>query len=75
MDLLAGKTAENPDLGIDRLILRGQAGDSIAFAAAKSKIYYDARHKPVMYKPGQEVWLRLHQGYNLPGKPNRKLSQ
>ena len=53
---------------------RQEAADSASFAAAKAKIYYDARHTPLLLNPGDKAFLRLNRGYKLPGKPNPKLS-
>lgn len=54
---------------------RKEARLAMDFAAAKAKRWYDAKHRPIQLKAGDKVYLRLHNGYNLPGKPNRKLSQ
>jgi hypothetical protein len=48
---------------------------AIDFAAARAKRQYDARHRPLEFGEGEEVYLRLHKGYHLPGNPSRKLSQ
>ena len=53
---------------------RREAADAGDFANAKAKVYHDARHQPLMFKPGDRAYLRLHQGYSLPGHPNRKMS-
>ena len=57
-----------------RLKYRAEAADATAFANAKTKIYYDARHQPLMLKPGNRAYLRLNQGYHLPEKPSKKVS-
>ncbi|KAH6603966.1 hypothetical protein Trco_007412 [Trichoderma cornu-damae] len=44
-------------------------------AAIDAKHFYDRHHRPMEFKPGDKVYLRLHRGYNLPGKPPRKWSQ
>ncbi len=45
------------------------------FAAARAKRRYDGQHRDLEFKEGDKVYLRLHKGYHLPGKPARKLSQ
>lgn len=45
------------------------------FAAARAKRRYDARHRPLEFNEGDKVYLRLHRGYHLPGRPPRKYSQ
>lgn len=58
-----------------RKLYQREAELAMDFAAADSKIRYDARHTPLEFNIGDEVYLRLHKGYNLPGKPPRKWSQ
>ena len=58
-----------------RLGKREEADDAMAFAAVLMKARYDARHLPLNLKEGDEVFLKLHQGYSIPGLANRKLSQ
>ncbi|KAI1005181.1 hypothetical protein K3495_g3036 [Podosphaera aphanis] len=48
-----------------------EAIDVIKFAAMYTKQYYDKRHKPIFFKPGQYVSLRLHRGYQAPGLKDR----
>lgn len=48
---------------------------SIDFAAADAKIRYDARHTPLIFDVRNKAYLKLHHGYNLPGKPPRKWPQ
>jgi hypothetical protein len=48
---------------------------SIDFAANAAKESYDTKHRPISFEVGEEVYLKLHKGYNLPGKPNPKLSE
>lgn len=57
-----------------RLEYQREAADATAFANAKAKVYYDARHQPILFKPGDKVYLRLNHGYKLPGRSNLKLS-
>ena len=63
-----------PDVATTRLEFRQEAKDAISYANARMKVYYDARHVPLLLNPGDQAYLRLHKGYNLPAKPNRKLS-
>jgi RNase H-like domain found in reverse transcriptase/Reverse transcriptase (RNA-dependent DNA polymerase)/Chromo (CHRromatin Organisation MOdifier) domain/Integrase zinc binding domain len=55
--------------------LRRDAQLAADFAAAKAKQYYDQRHRQIEFNVGDEVYLRLHKGYYLPGHPPRKYSQ
>ena len=63
------------NLSEQRLEYRQEAANATAFANAKSKIYYNRRHHPLMLKRGDYAYLRLHQGYQLPERPNRKVLQ
>ena len=45
------------------------------FAAAAAKRRYDGKHKPLDFKVGDQVYLRLHHRYHLPGRPSKKYSQ
>jgi hypothetical protein len=47
----------------------------IDFAANTAKESYDAKHRLISFEVDKEVYLKLHKGYNLPGKPNAKLSE
>ena len=51
------------------------AKDAIAFASSRMKESYDKQHKPMFFKIGDKVKLRLHRGYKVPAIPNRKLGQ
>jgi len=53
------------------------AKDAIAYAAMAMKYYYDRKHKPLYFKVGDLVNLRLHKGYTLPSlkEKNKKLGQ
>lgn len=44
-------------------------------AAVVAKHRYDQTHRPLEFAVGDRVFLRLHRGYSLPGKPPRKWSQ
>lgn len=58
-----------------RLAKREEADDAMAFASIIMKARYDARHLPLVLKEGDQVFLKLHDGYSIPGLANRKLSQ
>lgn len=58
-----------------RLIKREAADEAIAFANVMTKARYDGKHTPLNLKEGDEVYLRLHHGYKIPGEGNRKLHQ
>lgn len=64
-----------PDLVFMREAVRKDAQLAMDFAAAKAKRWYDAKHRPIQLKAGDRVYLRLHDGYYLPGRPPRKWSQ
>lgn len=57
-----------------RQVAWDQAADALAWAVAAMKDRYDSKHKPVRFKPGQKVLLKLYKGYRLPGYTSRKLS-
>ena len=61
-----------PDL---RQQTRREAEFAMDYANAYAKRIYDSKHRPIEFEVGQEVYLRLHQGYTLPHKPHRKFSQ
>ena len=62
------------DFATMRGIVRKEVQDAVAFANAKMKHRYDAGHRPISFKPGDKVMLRLHRGYKVPGQENRKFS-
>ena len=57
-----------------RQLKREDAESAMAFANALSKVRYDAVHEAINIKVGDSVYLRLHQGYTIPGLANHKLS-
>jgi hypothetical protein len=64
----------------ERQLLRDEAHDALVFAQAKMSIYYDKKHTPITFKPGDKVFISLAKGfasgYKLPHNVvNRKLSQ
>ena len=72
---VSAKADNIPDNILDRrLKYQREAADATAFAQAKAKIYYDARHQPILFHPGDKVYLRLHHEYQLPDRSNRKMS-
>ena len=73
LQLLADLPAE--EYSLLRTMRREEAESSIAWANAMAKHYYDAKHKPITFENGQNVFLKLHHGYSIPGLANRKLSQ
>ena len=58
-----------------RANVRHEASLALSFAAARAKEQYDRHHRPLSFDIGDNVYLRLHRGYHLPGKPPRKYSQ
>jgi hypothetical protein len=63
-----------------RDMIRHNAADAVTFARAKMSLYYDKKHKPVSFVPGQKVYVNLQKGlgkpgYRLPNTEARKLSQ
>lgn len=64
-----GMLADLPSEHFDRLRLmkREQAEDSMAFANAAAKARYDRRHKPITLAVGSKAFLKLHDGYEIPG--------
>ncbi|VTT76585.1 unnamed protein product [Fusarium fujikuroi] len=63
------------DLPYLREVTRKEARLAMDFAAMKGKRWYDDKHRPITLKQGDRVYLRLHDGYHLPGKPSKKWSQ
>ena len=53
---------------------QAEANDAIAFANVKMKIYYDFRHKPLLLKSEEKIYLRLNKDYKL-SDHHKKLSQ
>ena len=60
---------------IDRLsTLYSQAKLNIEKATAQQKKYYDARHKPISFRPGDLVLLKTHHLSNKLAKFSKKLA-
>ena len=55
------------DLTAKRQVFRQGAADALAWANLCMKQRFDSKHLPVTYKPGQFAYVRLHQGYSVPG--------
>ncbi len=53
--------------------LRQAADEVIAFTEMIAKHRYDSKHKPIEMQVGDRVFLRLHDGYGIPGVKNPKL--
>ena len=58
-----------------RLAKREETDDAMTFVSIIMKARYDSKHLNVNLKKGDEAFLRLHNGYSIPGLSNRKLSQ
>ena len=58
---------------------RDEAMDSIVFAQAKMRYYYDLKHMPMEFRPGDKVYITLasgaEPGYRLPASISDKLSE
>lgn len=53
------------------------ARDAIVFANINSKYHYNRHHQPMFLKTGDQAFLRLYKGYNIPANAGiiKKLSQ
>lgn len=65
--------AQPKDLADARQILRCKAVDAIAYAAQRIKLRYDVTYEPLYLKEGDQVYIRLHKHFHVPGVINRKL--
>ena len=63
------------DLPAQRLKYRQKIANVSAFVNVKTKIYYDARHLPLLINVGDRTYLKLHHGYELPDRFNKKIFQ
>lgn len=72
-----GLLTELPKKHFSRLrqLKRDQAEESLAFANVMAKAYYNKSHKPLTVPKGSSVYLRLHNGYEIPDIRNHKLHQ
>ena len=50
----------------ERMLHRNEAVQAIAFANTQAKMYYDKKHLPLLLKPGNKVYIKLHHGYSSP---------
>jgi hypothetical protein len=75
LDAISGNKVALEDIPTLREELHQQAQLAMDFTAADNKRRYDSKHKPVEFKKGDKVYLRLYHRYHLPSKPARKLSQ
>jgi hypothetical protein len=58
-----------------RLQHRDMAGEAVAFARTRQKFYYHKKHQSLRLRPGDEAFLRLHDGYRIAGHLNKKLDR
>ena len=63
----------NDFLANQRVVVK-ETEEAIAWANLKSKGIYDKHHRPIEFQIGDDVFLKLHHGYSLPGVDNMKLS-
>jgi hypothetical protein len=47
----------------------------VDLAAITAKHFYDGKHKPIYFKLGDEVYLRLYKGYRILAELNKKLGR
>jgi hypothetical protein len=73
LELLKASKADE-DLNVVRKQYQDEAQKCIKWAAAKVKFIYDREHRSISFEVGQKVFLRLHKGYNLASKAQRKYS-
>lgn len=73
-DVLTALKDEVADYRLLRQEMRDAAQEAVDFATFGWKERYDRRHKPLRFKRGDRVLLRLHTGYSIPGHSNRKYS-
>lgn len=62
------------DITESRKIIQQEATDALGYSALQTKLRYDSKHVPLIMQPGDQVFVTLHKGYNLPGVDNKKLS-
>lgn len=72
ISLLNVNTDYNPQ---QKIQFRKEAAEALSFANTMTKTHYDNKRLPLFLKPGDMAYLRLHHGYTIAGKPNRKLGQ
>jgi hypothetical protein len=64
------RVATRDDYATQRSVAQQEARDAVAWALFKMK-QRDRRH-PITFRPGDQVYIRLHHGYRIPGQ-NRKV--
>lgn len=70
LDVLVPDIKMNKDaLDTARQLYATEAKHVVDFTNVKAKELYNAKHQPIRFKVGDEVYLNLHQGYHLPGSP------
>ena len=74
LSLLGQRPESQTDVSKERSRHRQEAKDAISYAANALKLRHDYRHKALELQPGSKAFLRLHDGYSIPGLDNRKLS-
>ncbi|SLM33512.1 reverse partial [Lasallia pustulata] len=75
LSIIGGETeSADSDFVKERLIIRKEAEDAANFANLLAKLQYDKHHRPLSMEVGDEVFIKLYKGYNLPSVINRKLS-
>jgi hypothetical protein len=47
-----------------RKVYWNEAMDCISFAQTKMSIYYDNKHKPMSFRPGDKVYITIAKGTN-----------
>ena len=52
MNVLDQKVNAHINIDEKRFRHRAETADAISYASVKVKIYYDSRHQPLLFKPG-----------------------
>ena len=77
IDVLANRTLDqfhDGTIDVLREAYQQEARELIDNAALIAKQRYDDRNSPIQFSKGDTVYLRLGQGYKLPGNPKHKWS-
>ena len=56
-------------------LVQKEAKLALLFATDRVKKYYNIQYRQMEYQEGDLVYINLHRGYTLPGRPLRKISQ
>lgn len=75
MNTRTGLALGDHDRTVPREMYQEEAQLRIAEAQMYMKQQYDRKHRRHEFRPGDWVYIRLHHGYTLPGKPAPKFSQ